>query len=103
MTITKQSTKSLFDLWQDSRRLLCGVTVYQARETLLRQEARGLTKPVEAIAIPVPGGSANDPRIIELEKALQAALPLFKDALDSDLFEEWLIGDDPSDTSDVPF
>jgi len=29
--------------------------------------------------------------------------PLLKGDLDTNLFEEWLIGDDPSDGSDVPF
>ena len=94
MTITKESTRSLFDLWRDSHHLLSAVKAHQARMKLLRREGE-LTELVEVVAI--------DPRIIELEKALQAALPLFKDALDSDLFEEWLIGGDSSDESEVPF
>ena len=96
MTITKESTRSLFDLWQDSRHLLWAVKAHQARAKLLRREARGLTEPVAAIAI--------DPRIANLEEALRKALPLFKESLDSDLFEAWLIGDDDlSAGSDVPF
>ena len=96
MTITQESSWSLFHLWRDCLHLKQRLSAHQGRMKLLGQEARGLTEPVAAIAI--------DPRIIELEAALQAALPLFKDALDSDLFEAWLIGnDDLSAGSDVPF
>lgn len=96
MPVKTPSMLSLHALWRTCYRLRQSIEVYQKRSQLLQMEVKGITETQEQTAI-------VDPRIENLQKALTEAIPLFKNELAQQAFEESLLGEDVEDSNRTDF